>query len=65
MKTFALVLYLITSGGNVDRFVVDYDLTARDCAHRLTEQQRIPPVVFKGGRQIEKAVVACEEETAA
>lgn len=64
MKTFALVLYLITSGGNVDRLVVDYDMTARDCAHRLTEQQKIP-VAFKGGRRIEKAIIACEEETAA
>jgi hypothetical protein len=69
MKTFVLVVYLLTSGGDVERYHAESGLNAETCASYLTASTIVgapaPKKSFKSGRRVEKIVVACEEEQAA
>lgn len=69
MKTFALVVYLFFADGSKHTFVEDSGLSAAECATQLVllTHDGLPTPVrpFKGGRKIETAIVACEEEIGA
>lgn len=63
MKTFALIVYLITSDGSSSSYFEDTGLSSTDCAAALIEGVTPQPQkAFKGGRKIETVVLACEEE---
>lgn len=63
MKTFALVIYLITSDGSSTSYFEDTGLSASDCTATLVEGVVPEPrKAFKGGRKIETVILACEEE---
>lgn len=66
MKSFVLVVYLLTSGGAVERYPAESGLNAETCASFLTLATVVgapaPTKPFKSGRKIERIVVACEEE---